>query len=256
MARPLLALGGIVLIGVGLATAFGWGWGSDFEDSATLSQTIRSVKLESTSGPVKIRTGTGPATVLEKVDYHWRSKPGGTFYRVDGDQLVLTDCGTNCSVGFELVVPADVPVTGRIDSGGLDIAGVASVDVQAGSGHARVEDVAGPVKLRLSSGAIDLRDVGDVQLHAGSGSVKATGVRGPVDVTSESGSVDVSLTQAAGVKVKAESGSVDVEVPGGPYRVTGTSDSGHRTIDVPTDPSAPNTLDLTTESGSVTVRAA
>ncbi|HEY3465008.1 MAG TPA: DUF4097 family beta strand repeat-containing protein [Amycolatopsis sp.] len=256
MARPLLALGGIVLIGVGLATAFGWGWGSDFENTNTLSETIRSVKLEGDSGSVKIRTGSGPSSVHQKVDYHWRSKPGDTFYRVEGDQLVLGDCGNNCSVDFDVVVPAGVPVTGQVDSGGLDIAGVASVDVRADSGHARVEDVPGLVKLRLESGGIDLRDVGEVQLHADSGSIKGNDVRGPVDVTSSSGSVDFSLTQANNVKIKADSGSVEVAVPGGPYRVIGDSDSGHRDIDVPTDGSAPHTLDLTTESGSVTVRAA
>jgi hypothetical protein len=239
MARPLLALGGIVLIGVGLATAFGWGWGSDFENTTTVSETIRSVKLEGDSGSVKIRTGTGPSSVHQKVKYHWRSKPGETFYHVDGDQLVLIDCGTNCSVDFEVVVPAGVPVSGQLDSGGLDVAGVASVDVRADSGDARVEDVTGLVKL-----------------HADSGTVKGTGLRGPVDVTAESGSVEVALAQANDVKIKANSGSVEVEVPGGPYRVVGDSDSGSRDIDVPTDGSAPHTLDLTTDSGSVTVRAA
>ncbi|WP_439384854.1 DUF4097 family beta strand repeat-containing protein [Amycolatopsis lexingtonensis] len=256
MARPLLALGGIVLIGVGLATAFGWGWGSDFENSKTLSETIRSVKLEGDSGAVKIRTGSGPSTVHQSVNYHWRGNPGDTFYRVDGDQLVLTDCGDNCSVDFEVVVPEGVPVSGKLDSGGLDVRGVASVDVQADSGHAKVEDVRGLVKLRLESGGIDLENVGEVQVHASSGSIEGKGVRGPVDVTSDSGSIEFSLEQANNVKVKADSGSVEVTVPGGPYRVVGTSDSGHRDIDVPTDGSASHTLDLTTESGSVTVRAA
>jgi len=256
MARPLLALGGIVLIGVGLATAFGWGWGSDFENTKTLSETIRSVKLDGDSGSVKIRAGSGPATVHQKIDYHWRGNPGDTFFRVEGDQLVLADCGTNCSVDFEVVVPANIPVTGKVDSGGLDIAGMASVDVRADSGHARVEDVPGLVKLRLDSGGIDLRDVGEVQLHADSGSISGTGLRGPADVTSSSGSVELSLAEPNNVKVKADSGSVEVAVPGGPYRVLGDSDSGHRDIDVPTDGTAPHTLDLTTDSGSVTVRAA
>jgi hypothetical protein len=256
MARPLLALGGIVLIGVGLATAFGWGWGSDFENDATLAQTIRGVKLAGDSGSVKIRTGPGPSTVHQEVNYHWRGKPGDTFYRVEGDQLVLGDCGTNCSVDFEVVVPAGVPVTGQVDSGGLDIAGVSSVDVQADSGHARVEDVPGVVKLRLSSGSIDLRDVGEVSLRSDSGSVTGDRVRGPVDVAADSGSVELTLVQANDVKVHADSGSVELTVPGGPYRVQGDSDSGHRDIDVPTDGAAAHTLDLTTDSGSVTVRAA
>ncbi len=256
MARPLLALGGIVLIGVGLATALGWGWGSDFDNTGTVSQTIRSVKLEGDAGSVKIRTGSGPSTVHEEVSYHWRSKPSGPFYRVDGDQLVLGDCGVNCSVDFEVVVPRGVPVTGTVDSGGLDIAGVSSVDVHADSGQARVEDVSGAVKLVLDSGSIDLRDVGEVQLQSDSGSITGRDVRGPVDVTSSSGSVDFTLAQANDVKVHADSGSIELAVPGGPYRVEGNSDSGHREFGVPTDGSAQHVLDLTTASGSVTVRAA
>ncbi|MEV5715163.1 DUF4097 family beta strand repeat-containing protein [Amycolatopsis mediterranei] len=256
MARPLLALGGIVLIGVGLATAFGWGWGSDFGNTGTVSQTIRSVKLEGDAGSVKIRTGSGPSTVHEEVSYRWRSKPTGPFYRVDGDQLVLGDCGANCSVDFEVVVPRGVPVTGSVDSGGLDIAGVSSVDVHADSGHARVEDVSGAVKLRLDSGSIELRNVGEVQLQSDSGSITGRDVRGPVDVTASSGSVDFTLAQANDVKVQADSGSIELAVPGGPYRVEGNSDSGHREFGVPTDRSAQHVLDLTTESGSVSVRAA
>ncbi|WP_410608691.1 DUF4097 family beta strand repeat-containing protein [Amycolatopsis sp. lyj-109] len=256
MARPLLALGGIVLIGVGLATALGWGWGSDFGNTDTLSQTIRSVKLEGDSGSVKIRTGSGPSTVHQEVSYHWRNKPEGPFYRVDGDQLVLGSCETNCTVDFEVVVPAGVPVTGSVDSGGLDIAGVSSVDVHADSGHASVEDVPGAVKLTLDSGSIDLRDVGEVQLRSDSGSITGRDVRGPVDVTSSSGSVDFTLAQANNVTVHADSGSIELAVPGGPYRVEGNSDSGHRDFGVPTDSSAQHVLDLTTESGSVTVRAA
>ncbi|WP_410563170.1 DUF4097 family beta strand repeat-containing protein [Amycolatopsis sp. cmx-4-61] len=256
MARPLLAVGGIVLIGVGLATAFGWGWGSDFRNTDTLSQTIRSVKLEADSGSVKIRAGSGPSTVRQEVGYHWRSKPTGPFYRVEGDQLVLGSCGMNCTVDFEVVVPAGVPVTGDIDSGGLDVAGASSVDVHVDSGHARVEDVTGAVKLRMDSGSIDLADVGPVQVQSESGGITGSEVHGPVDVTSSSGSVEFTLVQANDVKVHAESGSIALTVPSGPYRIEGGSDSGRRDIAVQTDGSAQHLLDLTTESGSVTVRAA
>ncbi len=254
MARPLLALGGIVLVGIGLATAFGWGWGSSFDTTTPLSASIRSVRLDGDSGSVKIRTGTA-TSVHQHISYHWRGKPDDAF-RVEGDQLVLADCGRNCSADFEVVVPAGIPVTGKLDSGGLDVAGASSVDVQADSGHAKVVDVSGSVKLRLDSGSIELRNVGDVQLHSDSGSIKGDGIRGPVDATASSGSVKLALSQANDVKVKADSGSIDLAVPGGPYRIVGDTDSGHRTIDVPTDGSASRTLDLTTDSGSVTVRAA
>ncbi|MFI5607548.1 DUF4097 family beta strand repeat-containing protein [Amycolatopsis sp. NPDC051903] len=260
MARPLLALGGVVLIGVGVAIAFGWGLGSAVERDTTVAQQIRGVKLDADSGDVRIRTGSGPITVHQKLHYNFRSEPGDAW-RVDGDQLVLGDCGRNCTADFEIVVPAGLPVTGKADSGSLDIAGVGSVDVTADSGHAQVANVTGPVNLRLDSGSIDLHDVGPVQLHSDSGHVSADGVRGPVDISADSGRVELALASPNDVRVKADSGSVDVRVPAGSYRVIGDTDSGHRSVLIPqytqnTGGADTKTLDLTTESGSVTVTAA
>jgi hypothetical protein len=255
MARPLLALGGIVLIGVGVAIALGWGLGSSVMRDATVSQPIRGVKLAAGSGDVKIRVGTGAVTVHQKLHYNFRSAPDDAF-RVEGDQLVLGDCGRSCTADFEVVVPAGVPVTGSISSGGVDITGVPSVDVSANSGDAKVENVAGLVKLTLDSGSIDLRDVGGVQAHSDSGHVDGDGLRGPVDVSADSGSVKLTLAEPSDVKVKADSGSVDVRVPDGSYRVIGGSDSGSRSIDIPQNSSGAKTLDLNTSSGSVSVKAA
>jgi hypothetical protein len=255
MARPLLALGGIVLIGVGVAIALGWGLGSSVVRDTKVTQPIHSVKLAADSGDVKIRVGTGAVSVHQKLHYNFRSAPDDAFH-LEGDQLVLGSCGRNCSADFEVVVPAGVPVTGSTSSGGVDISGVASVDVSAGSGDAKVENVAGLVKLTLDSGSIDLRDVGGVQAHSDSGHVSGDGLRGPVDVSADSGSVNLTLAQPSDVKVKADSGSVDVRVPDGSYRVIGGSDSGSRSIDIPQGASEVKTLDLNTSSGSVSVKAA
>ena len=255
MARPLLALGGIVLIGAGVAIALGWGLGSSVERDTKLTQPIRSVKLAADSGDVKIRVGTGAASVHQKLHYNFRSAPNDAFH-VEGDQLVLESCGRNCSADFEVVVPAGVPVTGSTTSGGVDISGMSSVDVSTDSGDAKVENVAGLVKLTLDSGSIDLRDVGGVQAHSDSGDVSGDGLRGPVDVSSDSGSVELTLAQPSDVKVKADSGSVKLRVPDGSYRVIGGSDSGSRSIDIPQGTSEVKTLDLNTSSGSVSVKAA
>ncbi|WP_033289981.1 DUF4097 family beta strand repeat-containing protein [Amycolatopsis jejuensis] len=256
MARPLLALAGIVVIGLGVAIGFGWGFGSSVSRDATLSQEIRGVKLAAGSGDVRIRTGDGPVRLHETLRYHFGGEPGDA-YRIEGDQLVLADCGRNCSADFDLVVPAGIPVTGNSDSGSLDIDGVGSVDVTADSGHAEVANVAGPVKLRLDSGSIDLRNVGEVQLHSDSGRVQAKGVRGSADISADSGRVELELVQPNNVKVRAESGKVELTVPTGSYQVTGTTDSGHRSIEIPQN-SGPDakTLDVNTSSGSVTVKAA
>ncbi|WP_037354299.1 DUF4097 family beta strand repeat-containing protein [Amycolatopsis orientalis] len=257
MARPLLALAGIAVIGVGVAIGFGgWGFGSTVSRDATLTQEIRGVKLENDSGDVRIRTAPGAARVHQTLRYHFSGQPGDA-YRVEGDQLVILDCGRNCTADLELIVPAGIPVTGSSDSGTLDFAGVGSVDVTANSGAAQVRDVPGPVKLQLDSGAAELHDVGEVRVHSQSGRIAGDGLRGPVDVSAGSGRIELSLTQPNNVKARADSGRIDVSVPrAGSYQVTGTSDSGRRSIDLPQN-SSPDTktLELNTDSGSVTVKA-
>ncbi|MDT8910597.1 DUF4097 family beta strand repeat-containing protein [Amycolatopsis sp. PS_44_ISF1] len=253
MARPLLALGGTVLIGLGVALAFGWGPGSSVTRDATVAQPIRGVKLAADSGDVRIRVGTGAVTVHQKLHYNFRSAPDDAFH-VEGDQLVLGGCGRTCTADFEVVVPAGVPVTGTTGSGDLDVTGVGSVDASSSSGDATVADVTGLVKLHLDSGSIDLRDVGGVQAHSESGHVSAGGVRGPVEVSTDSGSVELRLAQPGDVKVQAGSGSVEVRVPSGSYRVIGDSGSGSRSIDIPQGPAGAKTLDLSTDSGSVSVQ--
>ncbi|ATY15602.1 hypothetical protein CU254_38375 [Amycolatopsis sp. AA4] len=257
MARPLLALAGIAVIGVGVAIGFGgWGFGSTVSRDATLAQEIRGVKLENGSGDVRIRTASGAARVHQTLRYHFSGQPGDA-YRVEGDQLVVTDCGRNCTADLELVVPAGIPVTGSSDSGTLDFAGVGSVDVTADSGSAQVQDVPGRVKLQLDSGAAELHNVGEVWVHSQSGRIEGDGLRGPVDVSAGSGRIELSLTQPSNVKARADSGRIAVTVPrSGSYQVTGTSESGHRSIDIPQN-SGPDakTLELNTDSGSVTVKA-
>ncbi|MBB1155888.1 MULTISPECIES: DUF4097 family beta strand repeat-containing protein [Amycolatopsis] len=257
MARPLLAVAGIAVIGVGVAIGFGgWGFGSTVSRDATLTQEIRGVKLENGSGDVRIRTAAGAARVHQTLRYHFSGEPGDA-YRVEGDQLVIVDCGRNCTADMELIVPAGIPVTGSSDSGTLDFAGVGSVDVTADSGQARMQDVAGPVKLRMDSGSTELHNVGEVQVHSQSGRIEGDGLRGPVDVSAGSGRIELTLTQPSNVKAQADSGRVEVSVPRtGSYQVTGSSESGRRSIDIPQN-SGPDakTLELNTDSGSVTVKA-
>ncbi|MFC4083317.1 DUF4097 family beta strand repeat-containing protein [Amycolatopsis samaneae] len=244
-----------MLIGVGVAAGFGFLWPSKAQADAEVTAQIHQVRLDNDSGSVRIRAESGPVRVHQEFSYRW-SKPSGS-YRVEGDTLVLAGCGRNCSVDYDVVVPAGIPVTGKNDSGGVRIAGVASVDVTVDSGRAEVANVAGPVKLTVDSGATELRDIGqDVTVRAESGSVKGTGLRGRIDVKANSGGVELKLAAANDVKVYADSGNVQLDVPGGPYHVVGNTDSGRRNIKIPNEGSATHTLDLSTDSGSVTVRAA
>lgn len=199
---------------------WGWGWEYTHESETTLRQTIQSVNIENDSGSVRIRTGTGPVTVHQRLAYHQRNTPSDAF-RVTGSQLVLGACGYRCSASYDVVIPAGLSVTGHLDAGDLDVAGAGSVDVVSDSGDVRGSD-----------------------LH------------GPAVVQADSGDVTLTLAHRNDVTVRADSGSVDVTVPHGAYRVSGSTDSGDRRINIGQDPSAGKTLDLTTDTGDVYVHGA
>ncbi|EME56786.1 DUF4097 family beta strand repeat-containing protein [Amycolatopsis decaplanina] len=255
MARPLLAIGGIALIGVGVITGLGWWWPSDAEATSEVTQPIRSVRIDNDEGGVKIRTGEGPVRVHQEFEYRW-NKPGDAF-RVEGDTLVLAGCGTTCEVRYDVVVPAGIPVSGKLDSGALDIAGVSTVDVTVDSGRVEVSDVPGTVKVKADSGRVELKNIGqDVDVDANSGVIKGERLGGNVQAHADSGRIDLALVKAANVTAKSDSGSIEVTVPAGDYNVTGATDSGHRDIGVNQSGSAPHKLDLNTDSGSVKVKAA
>ncbi|WP_037307234.1 DUF4097 family beta strand repeat-containing protein [Amycolatopsis orientalis] len=255
MARPLLAIGGIALIGVGVLTGLGWWWPSDAEATAELTQSIKSVRVDNDEGSVKIRTGSGPAKVHQEFSYRW-NKPGDAF-RVEGDTLVLAGCGTSCEVRYDVIVPAGIPVSGRLDSGSLDIAGASTVDVTVDSGGVEISDVPGTVKVRADSGRVELKNIGQaVTVQAASGAIKGERLGGNVEARANSGRIELELIKSADVTARSDSGSIEVTVPSGDYNVSGTTDSGSRDIGVNQSGSAPHKLDLNTDSGSVKVNAA
>ncbi|WP_181775336.1 DUF4097 family beta strand repeat-containing protein [Amycolatopsis pittospori] len=255
MARPLLAIGGIALIGVGVLTGLGWWWPSDAEATAEVTQSIKSVRVDNDEGAVKIRTGEGTVKVRQEFSYRW-NKPGDA-YRVEGDTLVLTGCGSNCEVDYDVVVPAGIPVTGRVDSGSVEIAGVSTVDITVDSGRVDVRDVPGTVKVKADSGRVELKNIGQTAtVDASSGSVKGERLGGDVNVHADSGRIELELVKTANVTARSDSGSIELTVPRGDYNVSGTTDSGSRDIDVNQSGSAQYKLDLNTDSGSVKVNAA
>ncbi|WP_370945660.1 DUF4097 domain-containing protein [Amycolatopsis sp. cg5] len=256
MARPALALGGIALIGLGVVMGFGWWWPSSAEASGEVGAPIREVRIDNDNGTVKVHTANvTQTTVRQSFSYQW-SKPGDA-YKVDGERLVLGGCGWNCSVDYDVTVPLNTSVTGHVDSGGIELTGVASADVKADSGSVKITDVAGLVKVNVDSGDIDLSGIGqDIDVKTSSGSISGDRLRGKAEAKTDSGSIKLSLDTAQDVTAQADSGSVKITVPKDRYQVKGSTDSGSRDIDVVNDESAPRTLQLDTDSGDVTVNVA
>jgi Putative adhesin len=205
---------------------------NEFTDQETLSQPVGEVRFSNDSGDVTIRVGD-TFEVRREVGYG-DTKPGKT-YRMDGDALVLEECQErDCWVSYEVTVPEGTTVSGQLDSGNVEIVGLASANVSAESGEITVRDVAGDVNASTQSGNIDL-----------------SGIGGAVVAGAESGNVTVATTSAENVTATAQSGNVDVTVPDASYRVDIQAENV--TDEVGDDGSGPR-ISLATESGNVTLR--
>lgn len=220
MSRPALAIGGVALIGAGVAIGLGWWWPSSAEQDSLVESRIDTVRLDVDSGDVDIRVGdVATTTVHQEFRYHG-ARPDNAF-QVNGTELVLNRCEPDCSVDYEVVVPRGTAVTGEAQSGDITIEGMAATDVTVRSGDVRVLDGAGSVKVQTRSG----------------------------DIT-------VNLATPQSVQADANSGDVNVVVPQDRYRVQVQTSSGEQQIDIPTDPAGTRTLDLRADSGDVTLSAA
>jgi DUF4097 and DUF4098 domain-containing protein YvlB len=244
---------------------------SQFSDDTGVQQTVGAVRLETGSGSVRIRVGAQPN--VHRTVYYVNDKPGPTS-RFEGDTLVLEDCRTrNCSVDYDVTLPAGAKVMGKVGSGEVEITGMSEVGVQAASGDVRVRDVAGPVTVKVSSGRAELTGLaqsavveagsgdvvmsqikGDVTVLARSGEVEASGIGGKTSIESSSGSVRLAMVSTQNVKVSASSGDIDVRVPRGtPYRLNVKTSSGEERVNVDTNANSGSVMDLDASSGDITV---
>jgi len=212
-AAAAVALGG-ALAGCGLLPT------SEFEDSATVSETVRSVRLDLGDGSVTLRGRDGGTDValLRTVEYRG-ARPGAT-HRVEDGVLVLAGCGRNCAVTYEVDLPAGLPVTGG-----------------------------------TSNGAVTLSRVGAVDVHTSNGRIEGTDLGGGgVTVETSNGAVELATSVAQDIRVRTSNGDVTVTVPAGAYRVATYTNNGDRDVAVTDDPSAAHSLDLRTSNGDITVR--
>ncbi|MFD5831264.1 DUF4097 domain-containing protein [Lentzea sp. NPDC060358] len=249
----------------------------EFSDDHVVAEKITSVRARNGSGDVTIRVqqDLGETKVHRRVQHNKNNKPGGPTHHVEGSTLVLDTCGDNCEANYEVVVPsAGISVVGNIGSGDALVEGVSSVEFETGSGNVVTRDVAGDVKVKagsgnfsatrvggtltadLGSGRVELNTVkGKALVVASSGDIDGSFLSGDVIADTGSGRVELTMAEPRSVRVRSGSGDVNVRAPGGPYKVTGSSDSGDREVHVPTDPGASLELNLSSGSGEVRVFA-
>lgn len=235
MSRTGRAAAGVALIGAAVAVGLGWWWPSTADADDVVRERISAVELDTDSGNVTIRTGDVDTTrVQQRFDYTW-GEPDAAFSVEDG-RLRLADCGWTCSVDYDVVVPRGTSVSGKVDSGNIELEGVTGADVETDSGN------------------IELRDVdGDVKADADSGDIDGIQLSGNVEAEADSGNITLSLAKPGNVTADVDSGNIDLIVPDATYRVSGKTDSGQRDVAVATDPDAGHELELESDSGNVTV---
>ncbi len=227
-------------ITVGVAGLFlagcGWVGQNSFDDHEALGQKVAELRFSNDSGDVKV--SVGDTVEVRRTVRYADDKPDKT-YRVEEDTLLLEECPVrNCTIDYEVTVPAGTKVSGHVDSGNVEVAGLASANVEAESGDLTVRDVAGDVNASVQSGSIDL-----------------SGIGGAVVAGAESGDVKVGLTNTRSVSVETQSGNIEVTVPSGKYHVTASTESGNVSNDLGDDASG-EPIDVSAQSGDITIRAA
>jgi DUF4097 and DUF4098 domain-containing protein YvlB len=231
------AVAGITVGVAGLVLAgCGWVGQNSYDDHEALGEIVTEVRFANDSGDIKI--STGDTVEVQRVVKYDDDKPGKT-YRVEKGVLIVEECPVrNCSIDYELTVPEGTKVSGHVDSGRIEVSGVATANVEAESGDIAVRDVAGEVNAATQSGSVDLGGIG-----------------GAVVAGAESGDVKVGLTAVRSVSVETQSGNIEVTVPSGKYHVTASTESGNLDNDLGDDPSG-EPIQASAQSGDVTIRAA
>jgi DUF4097 and DUF4098 domain-containing protein YvlB len=276
--RRVVAFG--VLVGLTIVTTgCDAGLTNRFSDSRVEESTITEVRIKGGSGSVVLDRSV-EKVMIERTVHYGETKPTQRYDSTASGVLTLnTSCPSipQCSIDYVVHVPASVKVSGRLDSGSIELKniGAATVNTSSGkiaitnatggvnattdSGSLNVTNVDGRLNGHTASGSIHVVDAGNlVNLETYSGSITASALAGSsTTAKTESGSLTLSLTNPQDITATTSSGSVTVTVPvNTTYRVDWADDDDEPEIGIKTDHSAKNLITVRTESGSIKLREA
>jgi hypothetical protein len=216
---------------------------------------VTEVVIDGGDGTVNVHTSPINDTRIKRV-VQSRGSDVGNSYRLDGTVLhVDTTCGFQCDVSYDVNAPVGVKVRGELSSGDVSLTDVAGADVKVTSGSVTVTRATGDITAAVTSGDLTVTDVkGTTRLVATSGDVKGRTLRGPVNVEATSGNVDLELATVTSVTTRVNSGDVTLGVPTGPYRLDVSTKSGDQNVGITATSGAASVLDVSADSGNVTIR--
>jgi hypothetical protein len=231
-----------IVVTVGALAACSWsfnvGDGKEFEDDRTQTATVQDVRLDGGDGGVSIQRGTGSTVRIHREVWYRDSKPTARGDHMDGNTLVLdTRCGRNCAITYRVTVPAQVNVSGHLDTGPIELSKVGTVAVDTNDGGITVRDAAGNVTAQTDTGPIRLENIaGTVTARTNDGgikvqkSAKAVSVEtdtGPIQLTDVTGAV-AARSEDGGIRLERIAGQVTAETDTGP--IDGRDLGGARTV--------------------------
>ena len=190
---------------------------------------LARVEVDVRSGGAEITAAGGSAVEVRRTDSYAFGRPPREERSIrNGVLRISSRCPRmaigNCSSGYRLAVPENVPVVVTSTDGTVRISAFrGSADVQTGAGNVVVDGFCG---FALS-------------VKTGSGDSRATATCSPQTLT-----------------LRSSSGDIDATVPAGGYRVEADSNSGRAEVTgVQRSAGAPYEIQALSDSGNVTVRA-
>jgi hypothetical protein len=261
-----------LLLGVPIALALiGWTGLTEVAYAGLGSYPVRlsvpvhgsTVSLSTSAADVQVTQAAGSTLQLTGKARYSLVRSTVTLHATRSGVIVSPRCHFfigDCSFSLRAVLPAGKRAVLSDGSGNLTLRGLTGpVSVVSGSGDVQANLLSRTVSLQTGSGDISGDSLSGAQatLKDGSGDIVIHGLAS-LDVVVSDGSGDIALTFSkvpSHVRVSDSSGNVSVVLPPGPtqYQVNATTNSGNRTVSVPTNSASAHVITVTDGSGDVSV---
>jgi Putative adhesin len=197
-------------------------------------------------------------------------------WSMSGKQVVIGDpqCDTSFTVIVDSVtVPDGTPVTVDSEGANVNLSGtaMATVDsqggnviisatrgatVNSGSGVVTANGIDGPLTVDSQGGNVRVSGLtGTLDADTGGGDLTAVDLDTPsINAVSSGGNQRIEFASAPrDVILSTDGGDANLDVPGGPYALNPSTDTGVWDVRVPVDQTSSRTITVTTDGGNLLV---
>ncbi|GAA2130011.1 hypothetical protein GCM10009760_01960 [Kitasatospora kazusensis] len=220
-----------VIGAVGITAAVAFGMSGCFLDDRDQHQDVsygvtgpvHTLVLQGDTGDIRVVGGGTAVNVTEHQQYRAKAPAATHLTSADGTLTLTYSCPDHdCSVGYDVRVPAGTVVRVAADTGSVRLSGLVA-----------------EVEVKTQTGTVDASGLGSgkVRLTTGTGSVTAAFAGDPttVSVTTQTGSILLRVPKDGtyAVNASAQTGSVDIGVrqePGAARSITATAQTGSVTV--------------------------